>query len=82
MNAEAMEAKAEYEAFARRLEEIERATGAYLHDPMIDGENAADHDEGTKVYWWAMIASAQDAAYYRAQEAGFDINDYFDHPIF
>ena len=82
MNAEAREAKAEYEAFARRLEEIEGENWAYLHDPLIDAKNAAEYDEGTKEYWYVMIASAQEAAYYRAQEARFDINDYFDDPIF
>lgn len=77
-----------YEAFRLRLEEIERERGCYLADYMVDEENVQSRlDEGefeklSDDFWAAMLAAAQDAAGYRAIEAGFDINDHFDRIIY
>jgi hypothetical protein len=62
-----------YRALQAELAAIEKATGVYLADESVDHENV-ELDENASGYWAAMIFAAEDAAAFRAADAGLDIN--------
>jgi hypothetical protein len=82
--------RADYYALVARLERIEAERGrAYLVDHNVTHENVIVADdihhadyESDPVYWHLMITAAGSEAGFRAEEQGFQINDYFDKPIY
>jgi len=63
----------DYLRLIEELEAIEKATGAYLCDINIDGENV-EVSPGDPEFWECMCSAACLAAGIRAEEAGLDIN--------
>lgn len=77
--------KEKYESLQAELEVIERATKVYLADGSIDCENVCEGktQEEKQAIWsghmsddlWAeMYRAAVDAAAFRAEDAGLDLN--------
>lgn len=59
-----------YAELIAKLQAAEEATGLYLSDQLIDLQNAANpKDEAS------LFRAAATAAGFRAEEAGYDIND-------
>ncbi len=80
-----MNAKAKYEALQAELEVIERATRVYLADGSIDCQNVCEGkspEEKLAIWsgymsdelWAEMYKAAVDAAAFRAEDAGLDLN--------
>lgn len=77
--------KAKYEALQAELEVIERATKVYLADGSIDRENVCEgksredkvaiwSDYMSEELWGELYKAAIDAAAFRAEDAGLDLN--------
>lgn len=68
-----------YSELVQKLQEVERRTGLYLSDECVDLQNAGLHANdllaGREEDERALYRAAVSAAGYRAEEAGFDINE-------
>ncbi len=70
-----------YAELIEKLQAIEAKTGLYLSDELVDLQNAgyrADDEKDDRV----MFRVAADAAGFRAEEAGFDINELLGFTIY
>jgi heat shock protein HspQ len=71
----------DYFALVAELEAVEERTGLYLADINVDAENAdvpREHPE----FWVRCTRAAKQAAGFRAEEAGYDINDLIGRVIY
>ena len=89
-------AEERYFSLVAHLEEMERemahlakdimdSRALYLYDISVDRQNTEDSgltEEDGEAYWEMMFTQGCNAAAYRAQDYGFDINDHFTRPIF
>lgn len=77
--------KAKYETLQAELEVIERSTKVYLADGNIDRENVCEgksQDDKVAIWsdymreelWGELYKAAVDAAAFRAEDAGLDLN--------
>jgi len=77
-----MTAEQEYELLSLALLQIEKRTGFYLHDEIVDAENSAEFEYGSDAFWTAMVASLKMAAGMRAEEDGENINTLIGRTIY
>lgn len=68
-----------YYAFITKVAAKEERPGqsrAYLTDEGVDQENSLvdGREYDSREFWVAMLASAEDAAYFRAEEAGITLD--------
>ena len=72
-----------YETLIQDLKAIEESTGFYLPDGNVDLENVASWlIIGTVDYWENIYRCAADAAGFRAEENGADINKLLGRNVF
>ena len=79
-----MNTRTTYNTLLEELEAIEKKTGLYLSDEMVDRENVSDAGfvEESDGFWAAMFNSACGSAGMRAEEAGRSINELIGRTIY
>lgn len=70
-----LKTEADYRELTNELRAIEIEKGLYLADECVDRENVCgSYSEADGGFWTAMYSAAVDAAGFRAEDAGHDVN--------
>ena len=74
--------RTKYYDLTAKLQAISDKTGVYLTDENVDAENVPMKDDGSEEFYNEMFWAACNAAGFRAEEAGLDINKLLGYIIY